>query len=384
MAASTTRWHSFGIGRRVGRCGMTADLPAEGVRRPRESVCAPRPCHDQRSDLKLLGRYFIASALLVIPAQRALGQAHEEFPSGGADHRVIVPSRTVGASGLPVIPWRAPRSGVLAALQPYDVHSLPDKTERLSANLEQFFATGINQAHSSSDAMRGLALSVVQPLHQIVAQMLATVIVQKTLGALFRRSNNSPGTDAAKIAVASIPLAAAGHAVAEGADKVKDAAITSGGAPFSLMLAAKEMKGASLFGFATGGYTGDGGTYERAGIVHKGEFVMDAATVRKPGVLPLLSASHRGVNLPPLRSIHAPGYAAGGLVGDLTPSAPSGGGTGGVSRSEVHVVLEDGLVAREVRQTMEGPVGQEITVKHVARNPVKIRSALGVRRSGGY
>jgi tape measure domain-containing protein len=39
-----------------------------------------------------------------------------------------------------------------------------------------------------------------------------------------------------------------------------------------------------LFGFADGGYTGPGGKYDAAGIVHKGEYVIPADKVRKMGV----------------------------------------------------------------------------------------------------
>ena len=39
-----------------------------------------------------------------------------------------------------------------------------------------------------------------------------------------------------------------------------------------------------LFGFSDGGYTGDGGKHEAAGVVHKGEFVIDKATTSKMGL----------------------------------------------------------------------------------------------------
>ena len=46
----------------------------------------------------------------------------------------------------------------------------------------------------------------------------------------------------------------------------------------------------SLFGnWASGGYTGDGGKYQAAGIVHKGEYVINADSVRRIG-LPFLNA----------------------------------------------------------------------------------------------
>jgi hypothetical protein len=58
-------------------------------------------------------------------------------------------------------------------------------------------------------------------------------------------------------------------------------------------------------GFAGGGYTGDGGKYQPAGIVHKGEFVVPQEAVQRIGVAPLARMSG------------LPGYADGGLVGDV-------------------------------------------------------------------
>src|SRR5690606_16186742 len=53
-------------------------------------------------------------------------------------------------------------------------------------------------------------------------------------------------------------------------------------------------------GFAEGGYTGDGGKYEPAGIVHRGEYVWDKET----------TAKYR----PQLEAGVLPGYASGGYV----------------------------------------------------------------------
>jgi TP901 family phage tail tape measure protein len=73
---------------------------------------------------------------------------------------------------------------------------------------------------------------------------------------------------------------------------------------------------ARIRGFADGGYTGDGGKYEPAGVVHRGEYVLPQEVVRSIGV----------GNLDSLRSMftrQAPGrqsYATGGLVGATLPS----------------------------------------------------------------
>lgn len=59
-----------------------------------------------------------------------------------------------------------------------------------------------------------------------------------------------------------------------------------------------------LLGFSSGGYTGDGGKHDVAGVVHRGEWVVPQSVVRKPGMLDFLN------NL-----TYGKGYADGGLVG---------------------------------------------------------------------
>ncbi|MCB5409161.1 hypothetical protein [Pseudogemmobacter faecipullorum] len=61
-----------------------------------------------------------------------------------------------------------------------------------------------------------------------------------------------------------------------------------------------------LLGFAEGGYTGAGGKYEPAGVVHKGEYVFSKETVQRLGA----------ANLDRLHQSARRGYASGGLVGD--------------------------------------------------------------------
>lgn len=61
-----------------------------------------------------------------------------------------------------------------------------------------------------------------------------------------------------------------------------------------------------LFGFSEGGYTGDGGKYQPAGVVHRGEYVMSKKATSRIGV-GNLEALHRGA---------LGGFADGGYVGD--------------------------------------------------------------------
>lgn len=67
-----------------------------------------------------------------------------------------------------------------------------------------------------------------------------------------------------------------------------------------------------IFSFDTGGYTGDGGKYEPAGVVHRGEFVMTKEATDRIGVDNLYAMMR--------------GYANGGLVGNaVSGTAPMHG-----------------------------------------------------------
>ena len=54
---------------------------------------------------------------------------------------------------------------------------------------------------------------------------------------------------------------------------------------------------AACGGFAEGGYTGAGGKYDVAGVVHRGEYVMPASAVDRIGV-DNLAALHHGTAAP--------------------------------------------------------------------------------------
>lgn len=73
-----------------------------------------------------------------------------------------------------------------------------------------------------------------------------------------------------------------------------------------------------LLGFAEGGYTGNGGASQPAGVVHGGEFVFSKPAVDRIGV-GRLNAMHKGLR----------GYASGGLVMPSIRSTTASSGMGG-------------------------------------------------------
>ena len=82
---------------------------------------------------------------------------------------------------------------------------------------------------------------------------------------------------------------------------------------------------------SSGGFTGQGGKNEPAGMVHKGEYVFSKKAVQKLG-LGNLEALHRG-------------FASGGGVGMTAPSVPSGLGRGGGMKVTVNNTQSDKVEA---------------------------------------
>lgn len=103
---------------------------------------------------------------------------------------------------------------------------------------------------------------------------------------------------------------------------------------------ANDIRAGNLIGmFDKGGYTGPGGKYQPAGVVHKGEYVFSKAAVDKIGVANL-EALHRG-------------FANGGLVGapsipKLSPVAP-----GAARSSEPTTIVVDVRGARGNKEIEE-------------------------------
>lgn len=90
---------------------------------------------------------------------------------------------------------------------------------------------------------------------------------------------------------------------------------------------------ADLPGFARGGWTGPGGKYQPAGIVHADEHVMPKHRVREPGMLSLLER----LRLNGMSALR--GYADGGLVSRLSAPHPRGS-------TATPVVLDLGALGR--------------------------------------
>jgi tape measure domain-containing protein len=120
--------------------------------------------------------------------------------------------------------------------------------------------------------------------------------------------------------------------------------------------------------YAEGGYTGPGGKYDAAGLVHAGEYVFSAQAVRRAGVRNL-DAMHQ----------HFKGYADGGLVGGENGRTTFGGG-GGRDVNVIVSVDDDGNLKAYVQKV--AAVTTKVGVEQLAKQtPAIAINAIADARS---
>jgi hypothetical protein len=247
----------------------------------------------------------------------------------------------------------------------------------LTSAVSDFFSNGIDEARGFGDALRIAALSIVDSLRQVGAQMLSTLIVQKSLkalGGLFGESQGG-GEQVASAAAAgtaqATPLIGASFALTAAGGVITASAVALQAAADTLLAA--QLSG-SFLGFADGGVVhGPGtGTSDSVPIMaSRGEFVVREAAVRQPGMLPLLASINRGMGAPALRGRTMPRFAAGGLVG---AAASGGAGAGG---GEIHLGIEEGIFVKRVMGALRSREGQRVTIENLGKQPKRAASALG-------
>ncbi|HXE90482.1 MAG TPA: hypothetical protein VNK82_05900 [Terriglobales bacterium] len=200
--------------------------------------------------------------------------------------------------------------------------------QAVQADIASFFSQGIQNAESFGDAMRGLALSVVQSIQQIISQMIAWIITTKLLGGLLKSLGGIFG----------------GFGLAGG-----------GQVP----------------GKATGGLIRGPGSSTSDSIpirVSRGEFIVRAAVVKQPGMLEFLRDLNQA-GLPALRRRTMRGFAEGGLV-EVTPGA-----AGPTGRADLTVDLDDALVLKRLEAS---PMFARVVVRTLERNRKAANGALGL------
>ena len=168
---------------------------------------------------------------------------------------------------------------------------------------QQYAEDATNAAKVAGDMFGSITANISQAIDNLVRNGklsfsdLASSIIQDIIRIQLQAQVSQVFSQIVGIVGGAIGGAFSGTSVGLGGATASGAGTTAGGA------------GAVAFpvSLATGGYTGDGGKYEPAGVVHRGEYVLNADVTKKLGI-GFLDRLNKG-------------YANGGYVGSSSPSA---------------------------------------------------------------
>lgn len=145
-----------------------------------------------------------------------------------------------------------------------------------------------------------------------MAIQIAKTIAAGALAAIQSFAQLGPIAGAVMAAVIAATTAAEVATIVQQRNAIKNKTVNSAGGSSS---GAGQVKNRELTGYSEGGYTGDGGRLEPAGVVHRGEYVVAAPELRDPSVAREVARieSKRRSRLNGRRST-LPGYADGGYT----------------------------------------------------------------------
>lgn len=263
-------------------------------------------------------------------------------------------------------------------------------------SFKQALTSLVDGTSSLTEAVREFFVSMAEGMAEFAAEQLsqkAANALMSRFGDLFGTATDTAGdaAGAAATSAAAASLATAGAAVTAGGTTVatgatalagSSTALTSAGATLvagaaavtasaaQLQAAAAAMMAANsasaIAGFAEGGFTGYGGKYQVAGLVHRGEGVLSAAEIRSLG-------GPRGFYA--LRDAIRSGYAEGGLVdAPLAMASPNyaisaGAPFGDLPTPELRMQLINLFdIDEAIRQHFSGPKGDKTYLNIVGRN----------------
>jgi hypothetical protein len=189
----------------------------------------------------------------------------------------------------------------------------------------------INRTMSWGDALRNVGSTILGSIVTAISRMVAEWIVGRALMAakeiLFSQKETAAKAPSALMS-----------------------SITSYGLAAVVGLAALTAAMAAIGSFARGGYTGDGGRLEPAGLVHRGEFVVPASKVDEFGI----------------------GFFEGIAQGAVTPHSAASGGGGDHPQTPITIILVDSR--QEARRWVESAEGR-VAIANVVRNA---RTEIGI------
>ncbi|WP_312601061.1 phage tail length tape measure family protein [Pseudomonas luteola] len=264
--------------------------------------------------------------------------------------------------------------------------------EKLTAGISESLTDAITGTESLSDAMGNLGRTILEDVLSSLIEMGARYAINAALEiagltavaaakqTVEGSANGGYAGEVAAQATAGVSLAALNAFASTAAIPIVGPALAPGAAtaaataaaPFAAaaIAASSLATAAGSAGFSEGGYTGPGGKYDPAGIVHKGEVVWSQADIARAGGVATVESLRKG---------YAPQNGS-GLAGISSSGNTSQGGV-------VVNLNEDASKAGQVKQIVNpsGGMTLEVAVANIRKGgPLArvIEETYGTRRVG--
>lgn len=241
-------------------------------------------------------------------------QLHEEYNKTIAEitlktwrDSMNVASQFIDAAGNMVNALRDAESSKLDAQMQAELTAAGDNAQERERIEKEFEQKKLDLQKKYADVDMAIQISKT-----IAAGALAVMQAFAQLGPI-------PGAVMAGIIAAT--TAAEVASIVQQRNAIKNSSVSSSGNSSSDSGAT--VKTREVTGYADGGYTGDGGRYEAAGIVHRGEYVVAAPELRDPAVAREIARIERKRLSRVAGHSRLPGYADGGYTGSLSSSLMS-------------------------------------------------------------
>lgn len=220
--------------------------------------------------------------------------------------------------------------------------------------------------------VKGLLSSIGEGVVRMLIRMGMQMVANKLLGDTLQAAGIATAVAAGSATAAAwAPAAAMASLASFGAN----AAPAAAGITSTVALS----QGMAVVGFWDGGYTGPGGKYQPAGIVHAGEGVLSQDDMRALGGPGAFEAFRR--------SLHS-GYSAGGVVGAAVPPAVRRDyATELRGQAPIVNVIEDASKAGQVEQTQnaDGSYSTSVFVRNIRNGSDEatvLETTYGLTRRG--
>ena len=290
-----------------------------------------------------------------------IGKSAEEVELLNAEYRIQADlkrqiadlTRSIGTADAETIASMTANAQTQIAIQQAMIRARQDEQRTVEFGMSNAFRTYVDQAGNAAKGVETMFTNAFSNMEDAIIQFATTGKLS------FNQFANALIADIMRIYIRMAITGLVSKAVGAFAGSMVTGTNYTGGANPTITPMGDQ--------FADGGYTGDGGKYQPAGVVHAGEFVMNKEATSRIGVGNLYKMMR--------------GYANGGLVGG---SIPSGESNGGVVINIKNEAGADGYTATATAKKNDSGFDIDILVRKALTTDIRNNGPMSQTLSATY